>query len=466
MPPSSGAPSTGRAKRRDEKPLPKSGYRFLAGIIASVHRHGGPLAEALDAPHRKGGRRGYGAMAKLTAAVLQHVLNIRYANRFLNELNANPKLLAMCGMDQAPDEGTYSRFKKALTEYVDDVDLIMAQVVRETSNELERLREVGIVPADAPQLGHYLAVDSSDIEAYGNPKRKRPRDPDAAWGYRTPKNKSSSTSKKKGELFYGYKVHEAVDAYYGLPLAGITLPANEGDGPQLPKVLDRVQKLHPWMKPQYGIADKAYAGQERLQQQVDRGLIPVVAVPKPPKDDKGRRLFDGLYTADGRLTCEGNVAMDYLGYEPERGHRFRCPDEGCALKDKIGWSRHCDSEVWEKPEGRLLRTIGLLPRFTEKWKGIYRMRTWVERYFRSGKHARLLDRHQFMGIAKVGLHVKISRLAYLATALARLRADDYAGMRHMTVHLPRLRPEKAEAPPEMACQDANCTCCSWWREAA
>lgn len=223
-----------RAKRRDEKASPKSGYRFLASIIASVHQRGGPLAEALDAPHQEGGRPGYGAMAKLSAVVLQHVLNIRYASRFLDELSANPKLLAMCGLAQAPDEGTYSRFKKALTEYADEVDRIMAQVVREISNELERLREAGVVPADAPQIGHYLAVDSTDIEAYGNPRRKRPRDPDVTWGHRTPKNKSSSKSKKTGELFYGYKVHEAADAYYGLPLAGSVMPANEGDGPQLP----------------------------------------------------------------------------------------------------------------------------------------------------------------------------------------------------------------------------------------
>ena len=89
--------------------LPKSGYRFLATIIRAVHRHPGPLAETLDAPHQKGGRKGYEAMPKLTAYFLQFVLNIRYANRFLSELDANPTLLARCGLEQAPDEGTYSR---------------------------------------------------------------------------------------------------------------------------------------------------------------------------------------------------------------------------------------------------------------------------------------------------------------------------------------------------------------------
>ena len=84
--------------------------------------------------------------------------------------------------------------------------------------------------------------------------------------------------------------------------------------------------------------------------------------------------------------------------------------------------------MWEKPEGNLLRIICILPRCTDEWKRIYRMRTSIERYFRSAKHSRLLDRHQFLGIAKVRLHVGTARLAYLATALTRLRVDDYASM--------------------------------------
>ena len=445
---------------------PKSGYLFLASIVQSVRTHGGSLAEKLDAPHQsgRGGRHGYGAMPKLCAVFVQSALNIRYANRFLAELGANPRLLAMCGLNQAPDEGTYSRFVKAATAYEDEVDLVMGKVALEIGDELERLRAAGIVPADAPKLGDYIAFDSTDIEAYGNPKRSVPRDPDATWGHRTPKSKSNS--KKDKELFYGFKVHEAADAYYGLPLAGIVLPANEGDGPQLPKMLAEVRRLHPQMKAKFAAADKAYAGQERLQHLVDHGIVPVVAVPKPRKDEDGKRLFDGIYTEEGRPTCIGGEPMAYWGYDSERGHLFRCPSEGCALKHKIDWSRYCDCEVWEKPEGKLLRTIGILPRFTDEWKRIYRMRTAVERYSRSAKHSRLLDRHQFLGIAKVSLRVKIARLAYLATVLAKLRANDYAGMRHMAVRLPRLRRNKGEPLLETACHNASCTCCSWWAEAA
>ena len=171
------APGQQQAARAPEPAMPRSGYRFLAVIVGAVYSHAGPLAETLDAPHLKGGRKGYCAMPKLIAYFLQYIRNIRYANRFLSELDANPTLLAMCGLEQAPDEGTYSRFKKRLTNYQDEIDDIVSRVVADIGDELERLRESGVVPADAPQLGDYIAFDSTDVEAYGNPKRSVPRDP-------------------------------------------------------------------------------------------------------------------------------------------------------------------------------------------------------------------------------------------------------------------------------------------------
>ena len=39
-------------------------------------------------------------------------------------------------------------------------------------------------------------------------------------------------------------------------------------------------------------------------------------------------------------------------------------------------------------------------------------------------------------IIQMSLHVLMSMLTYLATALAHLQADDYAHMRHMRIKLP------------------------------
>ena len=62
-----------------------------------------------------------------------------------------------------------------------------------------------------------------------------------------------------------------------------------------------------------------------------------------------------------------------------------------------------------------------------------------ERHFSSGKHSRLMDQHRYFNIFQMSLHVALSVLTYLATALAHLQADDYAHMRHMRIKLPKAR---------------------------
>ena len=110
--------------------------------------------------------------------------------------------------------------------------------------------------------------------------------------------------------------------------------------------------------------------------------------------------------------------------------------------------------------------MGLLPRCTEEWKVEYKKRPIIERHFSSGKHSRLMNQHRYFNIFQMSLHVAMSMLTYLATALAHLQADDYAHMRHMRIKLPRVRRVRTRKPPERACRDPGCTCCGRWREAA
>ena len=160
--------------------------------------------------------------------------------------------------------------------------------------------------------------------------------------------------------------------------------------------------------------------------------------------ETGKRLYDGIYDEDGRPTCIGGQSMEYVETDPEKGHLFRCPAEGCRLKENVHFRRYCDSEHYEKPEGRLLRIVGLLPRCSAEWKAEYKKRPIIERFFSSDKHSRLLDTHRYLNIQKVSLHVAMSMLSYLATALAHLKADDYAHMRHMRIKLTAAKRSKSK----------------------
>ena len=78
--------------------------------------------------------------------------------------------------------------------------------------------------AAKPEMGHAVAIDGSDLPAYGNGQRyvkrggelrKRFADPDASWGHR------SSISTRSGGGYYGYKIHAAV-CTTGVLRSGIT----------------------------------------------------------------------------------------------------------------------------------------------------------------------------------------------------------------------------------------------------
>lgn len=480
------------------KQPPKSGYGFLEVVIGGVLSLAGDLVTTLDAPHQHGGNPGCQADAMLRAFVMQFALNERYANGFLNRLGSDDRLLGICGLECAPSEGSYSRFKKKLAPYEDDVWIIVAAVFLECGAEIERLREAGIVPADTPPLGHSLVVDSTDVEAWGRPGRTSrktgeeipSKDPDAKWGHRTAKNvrsskggkgrssrkskakagdKASGQKDSKDELFFGYKINVISDANHGLPMFARTRPANASDVTVMIEDLDDCLALYRELSPRYFLGDKGYDSLKNIRHVIDLGMMPVIAIRLPEKDkETGKRLYDGIYDKDGRPACVGGKSMDYVETDQDGRHLFRCPAEGCHLKDSVQFTRHCDYQHYEKPEGKLLRIVGLLPRCSEEWQSEYKKRPGIERCFSSVKHSRMLDKHRYLNIQKVSLHAAMSVLSYRATALAHLKANDYALMRHMRIKLPAARSvsRNRRQSPRLACHDPKCDCCARWREAA
>ena len=454
------------------KQPPKSGFGFLEALIEGVVSRIGDLAEVLDAPHEHGGNPGYPADAMLRALVMQYALNERYANGFLNRLGSDDRLLRICGLECGPSEGAYSRFKKKLAPYKDFLWIKVAEAFLECGDEIERLREAGVVPADKPLLGQSLVMDSTDVESWargGRNSRKTgewipSKDPDAEWGRRTAKNRRSSKggSRKRGgsktgkaagtnageseasgqgdnktESYHGYKVNFVTDANYGLPLFAATRPANASDVTVMTQDLDDCLALYRTLEPKYFLSDKGYDKLDNILHVVRQGMIPVMAVRRPKKDKKtGKRLYDGTYDEEGRPTCTCGKSREYVETDPEKGHLFRCPADGCH------------HEHYEKPEGRLLRIVGLLPRCSEEWKAEYKKRPSEERYFSSAKHSRLLGTHRYLNGQKVSLHIALSTLAYLATALAHLQADDYAHMRHMRIKLSTAKKPKQKRGAE------------------
>src|SRR5439155_2920040 len=95
-----------------------------------------------------------------------------------------------------------------------------------------------------PGIGVDVAIDASDLPAFANgqryvskngPERERFSDPDARWGHR------SAVSTRRGGGFYGYRVHAAVCARTGLPVAWQIETARRHESNFVAPLLDAVR---------------------------------------------------------------------------------------------------------------------------------------------------------------------------------------------------------------------------------
>jgi hypothetical protein len=152
-------------------------------------------------------RRGYGTRTLLGAALVRAIYALPTWTRTVELIAEHAALAEAIG--GTPSEWACYRF---LTKLHKDRPVLVAC--------LDAL--AASLRAYHPDMGNEVAIDASDLPAWANgqrflyhggPERKTFSDPDASWGHR------SAVSTRKGGGFFGYRVHAAVCAVTGLPLA-------------------------------------------------------------------------------------------------------------------------------------------------------------------------------------------------------------------------------------------------------
>jgi len=250
-----------------------------------------------------------------------------------------------------------------------------------------------------PQMGETVAIDGSDLPAYANgqrfvfnhgPERKKFSDPDASWGHR------SAISTRKGGGYYGFKVHAVVDVATELPVAWQVETAREAESPKVPGLLDLVRSRG--FDPTTAILDRGYDVTPVYEACEARGIRPIVPLRQTIGVKAGK--------ADPP-SCE-HGSWTFAGADTKRqATKWRCPTGECS-----------PASTWLKTD----RMHTLVPRSTKRWKDTYRQRGCVERGFGRLKHEWALLPLRVRGIERVRLHVDLTILAQLASALADARA--------------------------------------------
>jgi hypothetical protein len=214
----------------------------------------------------------------------------------------------------------------------------------------------------------------------------------------TPRGATAPLSRraKAAGWFYGYKVHAAVCAVTGLPVAWTVETAKDAETTFALGLIDAARERG--FKVRNAIADKGYDNSPFHDGCMDRGIFPITPLRQTPAVVRG----------DHKPRCCEHGEWTFAGADFKRkATKWRCPTGECKPASR-----------WVKAD----RLHPLIPRETERSRKLYRSRGAVEREFGRLKHEWSLLPLRVRGLERVKLHVDLTILAKLACRLAYERA--------------------------------------------
>lgn len=386
----------------------------LAMVLEAIPAEG--LLSVLEKEHWTG-RKGYsvrGMWSALIAGVLRQAQTLADVVRLLKR---DKDIRLVCGFseDNIPGQDALSRFLKKLALHEDLLEKCFSELVKEARGSL-------------PEFGDKLAVDSTDIRAYSNGRRKIPSDPDARWGAKGASHHGPPAQDRQRETYYwfGYKLHLVVDALYELPVSFKLTTADESDTTQMVDLLKKAGADQAESRPKAVIADKGYDSRDNNKFIfTECHSAPVI----PIRERAGEQLPD-ICNAKGTPLCSCGLEMSYWGRDGNY-LKYRCPDavgKGvCQSRFKCSASSY--GYVLKLPIAPDPRRHPPIPRESRKWARLYKLRTSIERVNSRVKELLGLGSIRVRGKAKVVVKTMLSLVVMLAAAMAMVHRNRLSELR-------------------------------------
>lgn len=243
-------------------PTPSIVALFRALDLSAVE----PLLREAYSPRRR--RPPHPPIPMLRALIFQKIRQISSWRKLAKILEHEKEWLLVLGFTRAPCHDSFSEFTKRLgPERLRRIFLILESQLRTTY----------------PGLGQRIAIDSTLVKAYSNPRRRKGSvsDPDARWGVK-------KLELNRPRYVFGYKLQLSCDADFEVPLDYLVVPANRNDSRLYPQTLVRTKAAGNVVE--VAIADKGYDSKRNLILSIKHHVIPIIAYnPRRSKDKQKRR---------------------------------------------------------------------------------------------------------------------------------------------------------------------------------
>ncbi|MDP4178385.1 MAG: transposase, partial [Bacillota bacterium] len=359
--------------------------------------------------------REYKLTSMISALIIKMILSITDISLLINVLNLSSELRDLCGFNKVPNASQFSRFK-----------LDFEAEFLEFFNNLVEITEP-ICKRLSPQLADILIADTTGIEGYV--KENNPKSFDTimrntkkfsknirnfnAHSYtcsQMPKhsfaNEDIKLSYINGHYCYSQKVAlvtnglgiiRHIDFYNSdnsIDIAEAISGAehkDDYDAKSLIPVLDNFFSYHSHFQYKYFLGDAGFDSIDNYKYLIKKhGMIPII--PLNPRNSKG--IGKPGVNENGIPTCpkDSSLLMKFDGSSKEKGRLLRlkwlCPkSQKKKINGKTTYNLSCTEPCTDSPCGRMHHTYvdedfrmnTAIPRGSDKWNNLYKLRTIIER---------------------------------------------------------------------------------------
>lgn len=369
-----------------------------------------------DAYYSSTGRpREYSLSSMLTALIVQKILGISEIELLINILNLSSELRSLCELKTIPHESQFSRFK---SNFFKHIHLFFNHLVDLTEPICQKINS---------ELSKIIIADTTGIDAYvreNNPKffQSLLNTANAA------KKKDSkiiphklACSKMPKQTYANSEIKLSyINGHYCYALKSTTLvnglgilrhidfndtqsmdfeshdtgeqAKDEYDSKTLIPIMRRFLSMHQDFKYNYFLGDAAYDCDDNYTYLIkDCSIVPII--PINPRNSSNLPQPSG-FTDDGAPLCpkDSSLPMKFDGITREKGRSMRikwlCPkSKKVKCNGKTQYILSCENPCTSSPCGRVYHpTINKdfrlncpIPRDSEEWSKLYKIRTITER---------------------------------------------------------------------------------------
>ena len=410
-----------------------------------------------------GSPREYSLSSMINFFILKNILGFSESKQLLNILRISNDIRKFCGFTKVPHESQISRFNTNYLKYINEMFHHLVDITEPMCEEINSyLANILIsdttgfeayVKENNPKFHQSLISQGKKIAKFKNDKnfdvdkfaqsqtqKKSTANPDIKLAFL---NSHFGFFLKANVVTNGLGVVRSID-FYDDDMDFTINPSSAKDlydATTLIPVLDNYFNIHPKFKYFYFLGDSGFDATDNYTYLVkDKDMIPII----PLNQRNQRNLPKPGFSPLGVPTCpyDSSLEMKYDGITREKGRsdriKYLCPKSiKCKINGRTAYKLSCDNPYTSYKCGRVIqisinsdyRLNTKIPRNTQQWKDLYKIRTVCERAIAQLKSCMGLKSTQLRDTRSIKSNILFAGITQLIALIIFYKSGTFTNVR-------------------------------------